>query len=188
MTTLILIFFVFYGTYLDKEGGLVLLFFPLNNKVITMSATISKEEKENLIAPIKGTITSYYNTRLHPVFKVKKKHNGMDISGSWHDKVKAIKEGKVVAAGVDEGYGNHILLKHGDNFYSFYAHLSKIKVKKNKKVKAGQIIALEGGDPYRDKNHGISTGHHLHFEIRTSESIEDSVDPLLFFEEKDFNP
>lgn len=186
MTTILLILFTFYGTYLNKDDIIIQFMFPLNNHVLKMNAKMTKEDKENLTTPIRGTITSYYNTRIHPVFNVKKKHNGMDISGIWHDKVRVIKSGKVIDAGVDSGYGNHILVKHGENFYSFYAHLSKIKVKKNQNVAQGQVIGLEGGDPVRDKNHGISTGHHLHFEIRTSENVKNSINPLLFFKEADF--
>ena len=70
-------------------------------------------------------------------------------------------------------------IKHG-NYYSFYAHLSKINVNLNSTVKKGDIIGIEGGDPYTDPNPGYSTGHHLHFEIRTSSGYGHDIDPTNY--------
>ena len=74
-------------------------------------------------------------------------------------------------------------MKHivnGETIYSFYAHLSEIRVKVGDKVTQGQVIALEGGDPSTDPNPGDSTGHHLHFEIRTKSGYGNDVDPTQF--------
>lgn len=72
--------------------------------------------------------------------------------------------------------------KNGATFYSLYAHLSKLDVKVNQRVKSGQIIGKEGGDPGKDPNPGYSTGHHLHFEIRSpTDSSQDKIDPYSFF-------
>ena len=61
--------------------------------------------------------------------------------------------------------------------YSFYAHLSQVNVEKGQKVKQGEVIGLEGGNPAEDPNPGNSTGRHLHFEIRTSPEYGADVDP-----------
>ena len=61
--------------------------------------------------------------------------------------------------------------------HSFYAHLSKINVKAGDKVTQGQVIGLEGGDPNLDSNPGYSTGHHLHFELRSASGYGNDIDP-----------
>ena len=86
-------------------------------------------------------------------------------------------------AGVQNGFGNCIEIKHivnGETIYSFYAHLSKINVKSGDKVKQGEVIGLEGGDPESDPNPGNSTGHHLHFEIRKASGYGNDVDPTKY--------
>lgn len=137
-------------------------------------------------APIQGVITSDYGYRIHPITKQYKLHTGIDISGVHHDNVIAIEDGIVTKAEITRAYGNCIEIKHEyvtyitvtdkdgneteekhtEIFYSFYAHLSRIDVVEGMHVFQGAVIGLEGGDPKSDPNHGYSTGHHLHFEIR----------------------
>lgn len=112
-------------------------------------------------------------------------HTGIDISRKWHDKVRSVENGKVIDKGANSGYGNYILIKHNSRLYTFYAHLSKIYIKKGDKVYKGEVIGLEGGDPKKDKNHGISTGHHLHFEVRKTKNVESAVNPLKYINAKD---
>ena len=57
-------------------------------------------------------------------------------------------------------------------------------MKKGQNVKQGDVIGKEGGDPKKDKNPGSSTGHHLHFEIRTSSDVKDCINPLIFVDYK----
>lgn len=122
----------------------------------------------------KVAVTSIYGTRIHPISGKVSKHTGIDLSGVHHDNVLVIADGEVVFAGSQSGYGNCIEIKHninGEEFYSFYAHLSKINVISEQPVKQGTAIAIEGGDPKIDPNVGSSTGHHLHFEIRKASRI-----------------
>ena len=146
--------------------------------------------------PIQGVVTSDYGERIHPITGQLKKHNGIDISGVHHDNVIAITDGVVTKAEIQSGYGNCVEIKHEivtyttvtdsegntkrvkhtEIFYSFYAHLSRIDVVEGMKVFEGSVIGLEGGDPKTDPNHGTSTGHHLHFEIR-KKSGGSQVDP-----------
>lgn len=111
---------------------------------------------------------------------IQTKHTGMDLSGIHRDNVLAVKKGEVVFAGVQNGYGNCIELKHnidGIEIYTFYAHLSDIGVEEGQLVEQGCIIGKEGGDPYTDLNAGNSTGHHLHFEVRMSRDYGNDVNP-----------
>lgn len=146
--------------------------------------------------PINGVITSDYGMRIHPITKIPSKHTGIDISGIHRDNVIAICDGFVTIAEIQKGYGNCIEIKHEiitydtvtdedgnttvvestEIFYSFYAHLSRIDVVEGMQVRQGEVIGIEGGDPKKDPNAGTSTGHHLHFEIRTSSGKND-VDP-----------
>jgi len=176
-------------TILDYGFKFEDLFYPLNSEYIVMdnNSIIKRYKKETsgFIRPVDGVITSPFSYRIHPIYKKKKMHSGIDIGAEWHDKIKAVSDGVVVEAGLDKyGYGNYIKIKHKYDIHSFYAHLSKVYVKEGDKVKKGDIIGREGGDPVRDKNPGSSTGHHLHFEIRTSYDVKDAINPLIFVDYK----
>lgn len=131
----------------------------------------------------KVIVTSKYGYRVHPISGKTKKHTGIDLSGVHHDNVLAIADGVVTWAGVQNGYGNCIEIKHeidGEIFYSFYAHLSQILVIQGQTLTQGNVIAKEGGDPVTDKNAGSSTGHHLHFEIRIGSGHGNDIDPTNY--------
>ena len=141
--------------------------------------------KQDFILPISCnyTITSNYGTRTDPITGIVDKHTGIDISGIHHTEILAVSDGEVTFAGVQNGFGNCIEIKHvvnGETIYSFYAHLSKINVKSGDKVTQGEVIGLEGGDPETDPNPGNSTGHHLHFEIRNASGYRNDVDPTKY--------
>ena len=106
-------------------------------------------------------------------------HTGIDIVPQWHTEIIAVGEGEIVFAGDGGAFGNAIEIKHminGKEIYSFYAHLSRIDVKVGDKVGQGQVIGLEGGAE-TDPNHGNSTGHHLHFEIRENRGYGNDLNP-----------
>lgn len=129
--------------------------------------------------PIKGTVTSDYGYRTSPFNGRQEFHTGIDISGMHRDHVVTIEKGTVVFAGVQRGYGNCVLVHNfgqDEEFYTFYAHLSKIVVKEGQSLERGQVLGLEGGAS-TDPNPGYSTGHHLHFEVRRNESMNSHVDP-----------
>ena len=154
---------------------------------ITKVKWVNPEKQEKFILPIdKGyVITSDYGLRIDPITKEEKKHTGIDISGTHHEEVKAVAEGEITYAGVKEGFGNCVEIKHiidGEIIYSFYAHLSRIDVLLGEKVKQGDSIGLEGGEPGVDENIGNSTGHHLHFEIRNASGYGNDVDPKDYIE------
>ncbi|GAA0385075.1 M23 family metallopeptidase [Streptomyces luteireticuli] len=106
------------------------------------------------------------------------KHSGQDLVVPTGTPVKAVHKGVVVKAGPNGGgdgaaYGNAIVIKHDDNTYSQYAHLSSVAVQVGQSVTAGQQIGLSGST-------GNSSGPHLHFEIRTTPDYGTSVEPVGF--------
>ncbi len=104
-------------------------------------------------------VTSRYGYRPHPVTGRYQFHEGIDFRAATGTRVYASKAGRVIAAGRRGGYGKIVGIEHDDNFTTWYGHLSRIRVKKGQTVSKGQVIGLSG-------NTGISTGPHLHFEIR----------------------
>lgn len=103
-------------------------------------------------------ISSTYGSRIHPLTKKRTYHDGVDIAANYGNGVYAYTDGKVVQAGWNGGYGNSILINHGNGLQTRYAHLSKISVKVGQKVTTGQRIGSVGSS-------GVSTGPHLHFEV-----------------------
>jgi len=113
-----------------------------------------------VISPIKQPIVSSgFGMRYHPIYKVRKFHTGIDIAETKGTPVHATGNGVVVRKGYCSGYGNYIEIAHAGGFRSFYAHLSRTIVNVGDLVSITQQIACVG-------NSGISTGSHLHYEIR----------------------
>ena len=104
-------------------------------------------------------VTSKYGYRPHPVTGRYQMHNGIDFRAATGTRVYASRDGKVIFAGRKGGYGKIVGIEHEDDFTTWYGHLSRIKVKSGQWVSQGKVIGLSG-------NTGISTGPHLHFEIR----------------------
>ena len=162
----------------------------LNNKDVeslalkaSKTSVINEYLPNGIVLPIDGTITSNYGYRIDPISGNYSKHTGIDISGVHHCDVRTIDSGIISSAGYQNGYGNCIEIKHS-NYYSFYAHLSKIIVTENMYVNKGDIIGNEGGDPLSDPNPGYSTGHHLHFEIRTRSGYGNDINPERYIFQK----
>jgi len=102
-------------------------------------------------------ITSHFtNRRFHPVLKRWKAHHGTDFGAKRGTPILAAADGKVIFSGRKGGYGKVTKIQHKDGYVTLYAHQSRLKVKKGKWVKAGQIIGYVGST-------GRSTGPHLHF-------------------------
>lgn len=109
--------------------------------------------------PIAGRIMSGFGYRIHPIFRVRRFHLGIDLAAPYGTLVKAADGGQVIQAGYFGGYGNSVMLYHGGGFATWYAHLSSINVSIGQFVQRGQVIGLVGST-------GWSTGPHLHFEVR----------------------
>jgi murein DD-endopeptidase MepM/ murein hydrolase activator NlpD len=110
--------------------------------------------------PYQGAITSKFGERENPFGAENvETHKGMDIRGPIGGQVKATAKGTVAFAGQKNGFGNCIILKHGNGFTTLYGHLSKILVTAGQQIEIGQQIGLIGST-------GRSTGPHLHYEIQ----------------------
>jgi murein DD-endopeptidase MepM/ murein hydrolase activator NlpD len=122
--------------------------------------------------PLRGEITSPFGVRLSTNPIVTSYHSGIDIAAETGTKIKAALSGKVIKADYEGAYGKHIMIEH-DDLIVLYAHCSTLKVKKGQVVKQGDIIGEVGST-------GLSTGPHLHFEIRYDGRIVNPADILKF--------
>ena len=104
-------------------------------------------------------VTSKYGYRPHPVTGRYQFHRGIDFRAATGTRIYASKAGRVIFAGRKRGYGKIVGIEHENDFTTWYGHLSRIKVKVGQTVNQNKVIGLSG-------NTGISTGPHLHFEIR----------------------
>ncbi len=99
-----------------------------------------------------------YGWRIHPIFKTRKMHTGIDMSGPTGLPIYATGDGVVMNPHLKSGYGLQVLIDHQFGYKTRYAHLSKILVTQGQKVKRGDVIGLLGST-------GRSSGPHLHYEI-----------------------
>lgn len=120
--------------------------------------------------PLYGVITSPFGYRNHPILQSRSFHTGIDIAASEGSPIGAFADGVILQVGYNNVYGNFVLIGHGDTYRSFYGHSSKVFVKEGEKVTIGQKIANVGTT-------GLSTGPHLHFEVRQGEK---RLDPAKF--------
>ena len=119
----------------------------------------SRSQKPNFIWPVQGRISSEYGWREHPIKRERLFHTGIDIAIPYGTPVYAAETGVIQFSGWAEGYGNLVIIRHRDNSLTYYGHNLELLVRKGQAVKQGKVIALSG-------NSGLSTGPHLHFEIR----------------------
>ena len=125
----------------------------------------------DLTSPLSGSITSEFGTRIHPITGEEKFHAGIDIGAAEGTPVGAAGAGEVTMAGWYGGYGNAVMIDHGNGLQSLYGHLSAIMVSVGDLVTQLQTIGLVGST-------GNSTGPHLHFELRQDGS---PIDPSALF-------
>lgn len=115
------------------------------------------------LRPCGGRITSYFGYRIHPIFKTKIYHTGIDIGAPMGTPIKAANSGKVIYTGWYGGYGKVVIIDHGKvngkPTTTLYAHQSRIAVSNGQNVSKGKVIGYVGST-------GYSTGPHLHFEVR----------------------
>ncbi|MGQ9838803.1 MAG: murein hydrolase activator EnvC family protein [Cyanobacteriota bacterium] len=112
-----------------------------------------------LIAPVNGPITSPFGWRVHPIYRIRRFHAGIDFGVSTGTPVRAADRGTVIYAGWYGGYGNTVIVNHGGGITTLYAHNSRVAVSVGQAVQRGQTIAASGST-------GLSTGPHVHFEVR----------------------
>lgn len=116
-------------------------------------------------------VSSRFGMRIHPITGQKKTHTGMDIASNQGTAVYASDGGTVTLAGWNGGYGNCIMIDHGNGYVTLYGHLSSISVSEGQTVSQGNTIGAVGST-------GNSTGPHLHFEVLQNGT---RIDPEQFF-------
>lgn len=122
-----------------------------------------------LTSPVEFTrISSAFSMRMHPILKTWRAHNGTDLAAPTGTTVRTVSDGVVSFAGVQNGYGNVIYIKHAANQETVYAHLSRIDVKQGQSVEQGQKIGAVGST-------GWATGPHLHYELRVNGEQRDPM-------------
>ncbi|MDR3314748.1 MAG: M23 family metallopeptidase [Oscillospiraceae bacterium] len=118
-----------------------------------------------------GRLTSPFGLRTHPITGQRSVHTGMDIGAAMGEPIAAAFFGRVVKAGEDADYGNFILMEHEGGLQTLYGHCSVLLAEEGMVLRAGEIIALVGST-------GVSTGPHLHFEVRLH-GVRCNPEPLL---------
>lgn len=136
----------------EKEEALAYIEKEINRRKSILAVTPSRW-------PSFGIITSGYGWRIHPIFRRRNFHEGIDIVSFWGTPVYATADGFVIFTGWKSGYGKTIEISHGRGISTLYSHLSSIKVNSGTYVKKGQLIGLVGST-------GTSIGPHLHYEVR----------------------
>ena len=147
---------VWFEDPVSKQGG----YYSLDGKSL---------KKAFLKSPIAfSRVSSGFSNRVHPISGQWKAHKGIDYAAPTGTPIRAAGDGTVDFAGVGNGYGNMVVLKHWNNYSTAYAHMSRIGagMRKGSKVSQGQVIGYVGST-------GWSTGAHLHYEFRVANVARD---------------
>jgi murein DD-endopeptidase MepM/ murein hydrolase activator NlpD len=113
-------------------------------------------------------VSSGFSMRFHPILQQWRAHLGVDYAAPTGTPVRTVGEGVVEFAGVQNGFGNVVMVKHNASDLSLYAHLSRIDVQPGQKVSQGQRVGAVGAT-------GWATGPHLHFEFRVNGAHQDPL-------------
>ncbi|MCK0129767.1 M23 family metallopeptidase [Erythrobacter sp. F6033] len=116
------------------------------------------EQRNGLVAPVPGPVSSRYGMRRHPILGYRRMHAGLDFRARRGTPIVAVTDGTVTSAGRAGGCGIAVKLKHGGNLSTRYCHMSRMSVRSGQQVRRGQVIGYVGST-------GLSTGPHLHYEM-----------------------
>jgi len=144
--------------------------------IVEIGANNERLNHTPAIQPISNTdlsrTSSGFGMRMHPIYRVRKMHYGMDFVAKTGTPIYATANGEIsVASKSFYGYGKYIKINHNINYNTAYGHLNEIKVKKGQQVKRGDIIGTVGST-------GLSTGPHLHYEVIFKNR---HVDPINYY-------
>ena len=148
---------------LDEVGALVLR----KQEMLASIPAVQPIANDDLTQTASG-----FGWRMHPIHKIMKFHAGMDFTAKTGTPIHATGDGVVVYAEYGtNGYGMHVIVDHGFDYQTLYAHLSKLEVRKGQRVKRGDVVGLVG-------NTGLSVGPHLHYEVHKGGQ---PMDPANFY-------
>ncbi|MBE9138700.1 peptidoglycan DD-metalloendopeptidase family protein [Nodosilinea sp. LEGE 07088] len=122
------------------------------------------------VFPANANISSGFGNRRHPILGYNRFHAGIDFAASYGSTIRAADSGQVIFSGWYGGYGQTVIIDHGGGLSTLYAHASRLVVSEGQTVQQGQAIAAVGST-------GLSTGPHLHFEVRRNGN---PIDPREF--------
>ena len=121
--------------------------------------------------PLRGTVTARFGSRVHPVFKTKVFNSGIDISAAPGTPIRAAGPGEVLYNGWIRGFGQVVIVDHGGNISTVYAHLASASVREGDAVRTGTVIGTAG-------NSGTDADYGLHFEVRVNGSAQNPMNYL----------
>jgi murein DD-endopeptidase MepM/ murein hydrolase activator NlpD len=116
-------------------------------------------------------VASGYGYRIHPIYKTRKLHEGIDFTAPTGTDVYATGDGVITKAGRMRGYGNVVEIAHGYGYRTRYAHLSGFNCRVGQRIRRGEVLGYVG-------NTGLSTAPHLHYEV-LNDGVK--VDPINYF-------
>jgi len=144
----------------------------------SLSAHIAEIASTPTIMPTAGFLTSKFaSIRYHPILHQNLPHEGIDITAAYGTRIIAPAEGRVIQVGWSNGYGFMVVLDHGHGLETRYAHMSHTAAQVGQVVKRGDLLGYVGST-------GLSTGPHLHYEVRVNGR---PVDPLKYVLPDDFS-
>jgi len=148
---------------LDEVGSLVLR----KQEMLASIPAVQPIPNEDLTQTAGG-----FGWRIHPIHKIRKFHAGMDFTCKQGTPIHTTGDGQVIFAEYStNGYGMHVIIDHGFDYETLYAHMSKLEVRVGQKVRRGDVIGLVG-------NTGLSVGPHLHYEVHKG---HEAVDPANYY-------
>ncbi len=151
--------------------------------VANMVLALEKKRQAEVAAAVVGTgafiwpvpsctyLTSRFGLRVHPIYGTTKSHTGVDIGAESGATIVAADGGTVVIAGVNSGYGNCVMIDHGNGYKTLYGHMSSIAVTNGQTVSQGDTVGYVGST-------GVSTGPHCHYEVWKDGA---RIDPEQFY-------
>jgi murein DD-endopeptidase MepM/ murein hydrolase activator NlpD len=162
----------------DSQSISILIQQKVREAKATQNAIANVNGRQNILVhgtglfayPSDAPTSSPFGWRIHPILGYRRFHAGLDFAASYGSTVRAADSGTVIFAGWYGGYGRAIIINHGNNLTTLYGHTSELYVSEGQTVERGQAIAAVGST-------GLSTGPHLHFEVRRDGT---PVDPMNF--------
>ena len=142
----------------------------VSERMVREEALLAARSSGKMLRPASGPITSQFGKRYHPVLGYSRFHAGTDFGAPHGSPIAAAETGIVIFAGWYGGYGNTLILDHGNGLTTLYGHASRLNVAEGATVKQGDVIAAIGTT-------GLSTGPHLHFEVRLAGK---PINPISF--------